>query len=366
MSKVWIQRAGWAFGLGSVIVTAILTYMASNPLPMPVDPPIDPPTDEVVPMFGWGGEEGAEQAYAAVADKIPQYEIAEDQPDDPTKTVVLWVAARENNGGKHLPTFRQLIGDCVGASSLQATQYLLATKFDGQYTPLWIGYTYACGRMAPDLGAGRLRGPDGSFGSYQALAAQKYGWLLASEGPEYNSQTIRQWAVRMPSSADQAKARERIVQSVKKVTTADEIRRAIQAGYPVTIASNWGGLMTPPVVEIGEGRKIRLNRRSGSWPHQMVVIGYLYAGDSGYWYVLNSWGANAHGAPVNDEPPGGFWIAKKDMDFIAQSDCWAYSDAKGFPQRDLDFQIFDADGFQTVRFGRAPEPKDIASFDLAM
>ena len=49
-------------------------------------------------------------------------------------------------------------------------------------------------------------------------------------------------------------------------------------------------------------------------------------------YCLNSWGVDAHPKPLNDEPPGGFWVDWQSVQrMVAQGDSWAYSDFDGFP-----------------------------------
>ena len=89
--------------------------------------------------------------------------------------------------------------------------------------------------------------------------------------------------------------------------------------------------MRPP---IKEGRLV--NRRATTWMHQMCIVGY--DGESAsqpYWFVLNSWGDDAHGTPPDDAPPGGFWIGRKDVDFIVrQGDSFALSQFDGFPAQD--------------------------------
>jgi C1A family cysteine protease len=76
--------------------------------------------------------------------------------------------------------------------------------------------------------------------------------------------------------------------------------------------------------------------------HQMCVVGYDGSrGPAGRFYILNSWGAAAHPAPLADEPPGGFWVEAADMDYITrQGDSWAYSDFDGFPAQQLTIDVF--------------------------
>lgn len=308
-----------------------------------------PTRDDGVPpaeaRFGWAGPDVAARAYDQIKSGLPKFEISGPADDDPHRRVVLWEAAKIANGGAHLPTFTQAIGDCVGASAGQAVQYLMAVEAARSagsldWKPLFVPYHYACGRNAPECGNGRMgKNPSGSVGAWQAEAIRLYGVLPqdAPGLPEYSASTENQWAVRMPALMYLSAGREHPVRTIARVTTADEVRRAVQNYYVVTIASDWGGMMRPPVIN---GKLV--NHRITTWNHQMLVIGFDGSGPEPLWYVLNNWGPHAHGVPPDDAPPGGFWIGQRDMQAIAsQGDSWAYSDAKGFPGRTLDFRVID-------------------------
>jgi hypothetical protein len=173
---------------------------------------------------------------------------------------------------------------------------------------------------------------------------QTYGVLDAQyEGvPEYSGRVAKTWGRRGPPEEFIEHAKQFCVKTVAPVRSAAEVRDAVCNGYPVTIASNWGGRMQPRVVD---GRLV--NERSGTWNHQMCIIGYDgETGSEPYYYVLNSWGAAAHGTPPDDAPPGGFWIRTKDVEYIVkQGDSFAFSDFDGFPAQELDFRII-RDGAQ--------------------
>ncbi len=108
--------------------------------------------------------------------------------------------------------------------------------------------------------------------------------------------------------------------------------------------------MLPPTID---GRLV--NRRQGTWAHQMTVIAYDgQTGSEPYFLILNSWGPAAHGQPPDDSPPGSFWIRWKDMDYMAKKgDSFAYSGMDGFPAQDVDLRIFGQPGPERV----APEAK---------
>ncbi len=55
--------------------------------------------------------------------------------------------------------------------------------------------------------------------------------------------------------------------------------------------------------------------------------------------IGNNWGADVHGSPTGDEPPGGFYITASTMDQICQKgEVYAFSpDISGFPARKIDW-----------------------------
>jgi glutaredoxin len=75
----------------------------------------------------------------------------------------------------------------------------------------------------------------------------------------------------------------------------------------------------------------------------MCVLGYDGTANSGkkYFYVLNSWGPDAHPKPLQGEPPGGFWVTWEDLDrIVKQGDSWAFSSFDGFRKTDIDWSVF--------------------------
>lgn len=327
---------GAAVTIGHLVAPQIVKQQA---------PPIDT-------QFGWAGPEVAKAAYEEIKNEIPKFAIVGGE-DDPGRRVVLWDGAKRANKGEHIKTLHQPIGCCVGAGACQACQYLFANQADADWGTtelrlLFPPYHYACGRMAPDCGKGSIRGPDGSVGSWQAKALTIYGVLpMDTPGlPPYDAANARQWAVRMPDQKWIDLGKQHCIGAFAPAKTADDVRQAIQNLYPVTIASNWGGMGSAndgyqaPVTEIA-GVKLRLNKRRGTWPHQMCVIGYQMLGGRKLFYVLNSWGESMHGTPPDDAPPGGFWIEEADMEYIVrQGDSWVLSKGTGFPAQRLDFHIF--------------------------
>lgn len=288
---------------------------------------------------GWAGPEAVKQAAPIVA-QMPPFDLDGIKRDNTRANVRLWKFAKIVNGGKHLPNTAQQIGDCVSWGAKNACDYLACKQIARdwrahEFRPAFAPYIYGTSRV--QIGKGRIHG-DGSVGAWAAEAVRTFGVLAADfEGvPEYSGRIASAWGKRGPPEEFIEHARQFAVKTVAPVRSAAEVRDAICNGYPVTIASDWGGKMKPEVVD---GRL--LNKRSGTWNHQMCIIGY--DGETGrepYYYVLNSWGAAAHGTPPDDAPPGGFWIREKDVEYIVrQGDSFAFSDFDGFPADELDFRI---------------------------
>lgn len=262
--------------------------------------------------------------------------------DNSRSTVLLWQAAQRVNGG-HLPHLIQEIGDCVSFGAANAVRYLLLVQIDrdpgaSEFRDPFPPYIYGISRV--QIGGGRVGNSDGSIGAWAAKGVQEYGIVASNDPgvPAYSGSIARQWGRQGPPRDLIALGKQRLVRTVANVKTAAEVRDAICNGYPVTIASDFGSKRMIP-----QDGRIVAKRDGTRWMHQMCVIGYDGSGAKPYWYVLNSWEPSMHPAPLNNEPPGGFWIEESTMQYIAaQGDSWAFSQFDGFPARDIDpaFNIF--------------------------
>lgn len=286
----------------------------------------------------------------AKSQMIP-FEIIGDE--DPKDRAFLWDCAKIANGGKHFRTFYQQTGSCVGNGGGQALWYLSAVevvRLKDLEQVLLPFYLLPYGRSRYYAG---IRGQgDGSFGSAFAEAMRKDGILQANlEGlPKFSDTAGITWGRSAEYQwSDGAKidqkwlslSRKHLLKSTAQVKSAQQVRQALLNYYPCTIASDWGGQMTPAV----QGDPpVRLNKRADTWQHQMCVIGTVNHPQFGWiYYILNSWGVDAHGQPPSNgygEPPGGFWVKEGDMDYIArQGDSFAFSQFDGFPAQRLDWTI---------------------------
>lgn len=311
--------------------------------------------DQQIWSFGYITPENRTEEEKALDENVkaqmqPFEIIGQEEPKD---RAFLWDCAKAANGGKNFRTFYQQTGSCVGNGGGQAVWYLSAVevvRLKDQEQVLLPFYLLPYGRSRYYAGM-RGRG-EGSFGSAFAEALRKDGIISANlEGlPKYEDRTGITWgrSAELEWSDGGAikqkwldESRKHLVKTTAQVKNAQQVRQALLNYYPCTIASDWGGLMTPPVA--GDP-PVRLSKRADTWQHQMCVIGTINHPQHGWiYYILNSWGVDAHGQPPANgfgEPPGGFWVKEGDMDYIArQGDSFALSQFDGFPAQKLNWTI---------------------------
>lgn len=272
---------------------------------------------------------------AVVAASLPPFLLVGDAAgeDNSKKNVRLWEAVLQLRG-EHLPNVPQQIGDCVSWGAANAVNYLQAVQIirgpPAEFHPAYPPFIYGASRV--DIGrkhGSRFNG-DGSVGAYAAEALRDLGVLRADlkDCPPYTGQVARQWGASGPPAWAKEEAKKQVVKSIAQVSSAKEAMDAIAGAHcPVTIASGWWGTTDIPVVN---GRRVA--RRTTSWAHQQCLIAYDGSGPGEpLFYCVNSWGPNAHPAPMQGEPPGGYWIRWSDVDRICkEGDSWAISSFDGF------------------------------------
>lgn len=290
--------------------------------------------------FGWN-EALAKQESPGIAALMPKFAIRDNDGNvisGEGKSSELWKFAKVANGGKHIPTWKQGSGDCVSMGNSNAGAYLQGVRIgkDGRPETLKIPFpphNYGASRVL--IGKRQLgRGP-GSIGGWGAQASISYGVFPVDEaerqGFTYGKQLADNWGWNGPPQSTLDYSKQFRIKTVSQVKTWDDLRDALVFGFPVTVASNVG-------FDGGsydrDGK--RWLRARGSWPHQMCFIGVEdRPGHIKGAYIINSWGADAHPKPLNDEPPGGFWVdAQTAHRMVSQGDSWAYSDFDGFPATD--------------------------------
>jgi len=242
--------------------------------------------------------------------------------------------------GKHFLNVPQQTGDCVSWGLKNAIRYRLAfqawkgksVKAADPFAP----YLYGLARVT----VGGNRPSCRSAGAYPAYAIkgfQEYGWITESESAQpYSGRLADNWGCDGPPRQMLELGKARAKGDAYPIRSTDELIEALTNGYPCTIASDFG----TSTIRQRDGRQVA--EWDASWPHQMCIIAYDGSGSTPYFYVINSWGANAHPKPLGDEPPGGFWVT---LDTVAKmirtGEFWAISDVPGFPANELDWSVFD-------------------------
>lgn len=245
--------------------------------------------------------------------------------------VILTDDVAQANGGRLPDNIPQQVGDCTSfgaAHAIEATQGAQCIRGPPQtfrrISTMWL---YGASRVW--VLNGQING-DGSTGSATAKAALIYGALPLDEAPPYSGQTARQWGQRGPPVALKEKALQHRVKTVALMRSAADVRDSICNRFGVTVASDWGN--PKKQYRLQDGRQVA--QRSGTWMHQMAVVGYDGTAPSGkrYYLIQQSWGPDSD-PPSNDgTPPGTFWVEEHDMEYmVAPADSYAYSDFDGFP-----------------------------------
>jgi len=254
-------------------------------------------------------------------------------PHSPIVPPPIWTLTKQINNGKHLPTFEQAIGDCVAAAIRHVGARLQVAEIVAQYQeevlrPWYAPFIYGTSRV--QIGGGQIDG-DGSTGTWGAAAVKQYGVLFDQDDkvPTYSAAIAREWGRRPgPPAVHILRAANRLVKTTSRLTKLDQLRDALCNYYSVTVASSQGFDMQPI-----ERDGFHVFKPTGTWMHQMALIAWM---DEPFQaaYRLNSWGPDAHGTPLNDEPPGGAWCTTDVLEKeLACSNCefYTYSNFDGYP-----------------------------------
>lgn len=244
--------------------------------------------------------------------------------------------------GRTLQPNDQTVGDCVGHGAAKAAALAVAVAALDQSHPItWPGdpspeWIYAASRV--EIGRGRLGAGDGSTGSWAADAVRLYGIVFQRQYPnghdlrQYDGSRSRQWgAPRAGAPNDlEAEAKRHRLLTTSLVTTYEDARDAIAAGYPVYVCSNQGFSDRRTAGGYAEAR--------GTWPHCMTFIAADETRPEPALLCLNSWGPDWITGPTwpEDQPAGSFWVRARDAHnmLARQPDSWALSAYEGFEPRD--------------------------------
>lgn len=195
-------------------------------------------------------------------------------------------------------------------------------------------YLYAIGRLTPEGGNGRLGNQDGSLGSWQAAAVEKYGVLRSDfEGvPAYSGRVAKEWGTQKNGVWRKFidEADNHLIKASARISSAAELKDAICNGYFCSIASNKGWSMR---LRDSQGKSWFQGR--DTWPHQMAIMAFDVQ-PMDCFYMKNQWGINAHG-PQLDGPQGGGWRTADEIDSDLRNpgtECFAFSQFNGFPSNE--------------------------------
>lgn len=258
--------------------------------------------------------------------------------------VYLWEFAKAVTGSV-LPDRNQgSVGSCVSFGTACAVEHLLLAQIvqaraNGgpakEFKPLVQEVIYGGSRV--EIGGGRISG-DGSVGAWAAQFIAQYGVVPREkiEGYDlttYSESLCRKWGREGVPPKLETVAKQSPVKGTALVKSAAEAEKAIRQGYAIAVCSNQGFSYTRD--------RDGFASPQGTWGHCMAIIGVRKGSRPGF-FIENSWGSDWIKGPrfPADAPAGGFWADEAVVDrMLKQGDSWAFSDAVGFPARELDFFI---------------------------
>lgn len=184
---------------------------------------------------------------------------------------------------------------------------------------------------------------DGSYGAACARWVRDWGVVYREQigGHDlrnYSPDRAKQWgAYGNGGQGDQGKldtlAKKHPATHVALVTTWAEAAAAIEAGFPIPVASLQGFASRRDANGYAAA--------SGQWAHEMCFVAVRYAKNgspSDALLCLNSWGPNWISGPKwpADMPDGSFWVTRSVVEsMLRQKDSFAVGSVAGFGWRDL-------------------------------
>lgn len=247
------------------------------------------------------------------------------------RTVLLYKAFKDANGGSYMNYPAQTIGDCVshgfghGVDLLEAVQITIGRRRDRlQQTATEAIY----GMARVDIGGERGSLSDGAVGAWAAKAVSTLGTIGRDVVGPYDGNRAKSWGAEGVPAAVRAHASEHKVRTVALVSTYEALEDALANGYPVPVCSNQGFTL----VRDQDG----FCRPKGVWGHCMLIVG-VRSGDRPGACIFQSWGPDMPTGPLAlDQPTNSFW-ADRDVvaSMLAMNDSWALSNFDGYPDRSV-------------------------------
>ncbi|MCA1685769.1 MAG: hypothetical protein LC745_07225 [Planctomycetia bacterium] len=247
------------------------------------------------------------------------------------KTVLLYKAFKDVNGGKYVDYPAQTIGDCVshgfghGVDLLESVQISIGKKAD-EFKQTATEAIYGMARV--DIGGEQGSYSDGAVGAWAAKAVSTFGTVSRDLLGAYDGRRAKDWGARGVPGDVKAKASAHKVRTTSLVTTFEELEDALSNGYPVTVCSDQGFTL----VRDSDG----FCRARGSWGHCMLIVGVRTDPRPGA-CIFQSWGSDVPSGPLAlDQPPNSFWADRDVVEsMLAMRDSWSLSSFEGYPSQAL-------------------------------
>ena len=276
----------------------------------------------------------AQQPFKTFSDtEAGQFMVASDLP----KSVYLWDAAKKVLGKLLPPRSQGEVGSCVAFGCCRAVEYTMLSEIAAgeaeEFRDLCTEVNYAGGRV--EVGKGRLGRGDGSIGAWSAEFVKRWGSIDRAvygtyDLTKYSEDRCRAWGKSGVPDDLEPEVKKYPITTITLVTTPTEAKKALAAGYGISVASDQGFSYTRNSNGICAPR--------GSWAHQMCICGYTEIDGKTYFRIDNSWGANTHTGPTGPGSPGpeGFYAAENVVaGMLSQKDSFAYAGMKGFVPRNI-------------------------------
>lgn len=217
-------------------------------------------------------------------------------------------------------TREQMTGSCVASGHARALAWrsLIQIMIFGQFQKLmgrelagpdsllsFAPYSYGLGRY---IGGIHLSGP-GSFCAPHGKGLQQ-GILdcntpgLPSPLPEPDKATYDRWGRNIYHDQFKSAATVKLLENFR-LTDPDDLLKHLGTSYiPFAICSNWGFAPSGQTIDLGNGSKLHLYRRSGTWAHNMTLEGIIILPEGAFVIVANTWPETSHkpvpGLPWDD------------------------------------------------------------------
>lgn len=256
---------------------------------------------------------------------------------DLPKNVFLWDAAKKVTGKLLPPRNQGKVGSCVSFGCCRAVEYTMLSEIaageNEEFRDLCTEVNYAGGRI--EVGKGRLGRGDGSIGAWSAEFVKSWGSIDRAvygkyDLTKYSEDRCRSWGNSGVPDDLEPEVKKYPITTITLVTTALEAKKALAAGYGISVASNQGFTYTRNSSGVCSPK--------GSWAHQMCICGYAEIDGVTHFRIDNSWGASAHTGPTGPGNPGpeGFYASESVVaKMLGQKDSFAYAGMKGFVPRNI-------------------------------